>query len=248
MKRIRERTKRILCGALALLSLAGMAWLLLDNGVILLNQPSDSGYPVRGVDVSKYQGEIDWDVLAAQNLRFAFVKATEGSATVDECFAANVAGARESGLRVGAYHFFSFDSPGETQADNYIRTVEKLDGMLPPVIDVELYGKWKKNPPEASTVRAELNTLIARLKAHCGKMPILYATGRSYALYISGQYPDCDIWIRNVYTKPELPDGRAWTFWQYVDRGQLPCYDGEERFIDLNVFCGTEAEFLQYAR
>lgn len=248
MKRIRERTKRILCGALALLSLAGMAWLLLDNGVILLNQPSDSGYPVRGVDVSKYQGEIDWDVLAAQNLRFAFVKATEGSATVDECFAANVAGARESGLRVGAYHFFSFDSPGETQADNYIRTVEKLDGMLPPVIDVELYGKWKKNPPEATAVRAELSTMVARLKAHYGKAPILYATGRAYALYISGLYADCDIWIRNVHTEPELSDGRAWTFWQYADRGRLPGYDGEERFIDLNVFCGTEAEFLQYAR
>ena len=66
-------------------------------------------------------------------------------------------------------------------------------------------------------------------------------------MYISDGFADCDIWIRNVITAPTLSDGRDWTFWQYSNRGRLKGYAGEEPFIDLNVFCGTQAEFDAYA-
>ena len=69
---------------------------------------------VRGVDVSQYQGEIDWDALAAQDVRFAYIKATEGSSYVDPRLAGNWAGAALAGIPAGAYHFFSFDSSGGT--------------------------------------------------------------------------------------------------------------------------------------
>ncbi len=74
----------------------------------------------------------------------------------------------------------------------------------------------------------------------------MYATQTSYRLYLSGAYEDYDIWIRNVYFPPLLPDCRSWTFWQYADHGQLEGYRGEEQFIDLNVFCGTPEEFAAY--
>lgn len=96
----------------AALILTGTAALLIYHGVILLNNPSETEYPVRGVDVSSYQGEIDWGVLSAQNLDFAFIKATEGSSMVDPCFAYNFSEAQKCDISVGAYHFFSYDSPG----------------------------------------------------------------------------------------------------------------------------------------
>ena len=210
------------------------------------NHPSEERYPVRGVDVSAYQGEIDWPTLSQQGIRFAFIKATEGSAHTDPRFADNWEQAQKAGLRIGAYHFFSFDSPGQTQAENFIKAVPPADGMLPPVVDLELYGEKKKNPPDEAAVWPELETMLARLEEAYGKKPILYATAKSYRLYLAEAFAEYDIWIRDVLRKPKLPDGRAWTFWQYTDRARLEGYRGEERFIDLNIFCGTEAEFEAY--
>lgn len=114
----------------AALVLAGTAALLVYHGVILLNNPSETEYPVRSVDVSSYQGEIDWGVLSAQDLDFAFIKATEGSSMVDPCFACNFSEAQKCDISVGAYHFFSYDSPGVTQAENFIDAVTPFAGML----------------------------------------------------------------------------------------------------------------------
>ena len=100
-----------------------------------------------GGDVSSYQGEIDWETLSSQNISFAFIKATEGSSLLDQYFLSHYEQAHKAGLRVGAYHFFSYDSPGETQADHFIASVERQEGMLPPVIDLEFYGDKEKNPP-----------------------------------------------------------------------------------------------------
>ena len=221
---------------------------LLWNGVILLNNPSSQEYPVRGVDVSSYQGEIDWETLASQNISFAFLKATEGSSYVDPHFAYNYQQAQQTGLRVGAYHFFSYDSGGDTQADNFIRTVSPMDNMLPPVVDLEFYGDKEDNPPEPETVRSQLNILLDRLEEHYGMKPILYATEKSYSLYLAGGYEEYDIWIRNVITTPRLSDGREWTFWQYTNRARLDGYKGAEPYIDLNVFQGTASEWEEYPK
>lgn len=215
-------------------------------GVLRLNHPTTKRYPVRGVDVSVYQGAIDWQSLSQQGIRFAFIKATEGSAHTDPRFVDNWAQAQKAGLRIGAYHFFSFDSPGETQAENFIKAVPPAAGTLPPVVDLELYGEKKKDPPDQTAVRPELSVMLSELEEAYGKKPILYATAKSYRLYLADAFAEYDIWIRDVLREPKLPDGRAWTFWQYTDRARLEGYQGEERFIDLNVFCGTEAEFEAY--
>lgn len=222
--------------------LAGLVW----AGMVHANNPSRERYPIRGVDVSRYQGVIDWPVLAGQGIDFAFVKATEGSGFVDQRFIDNLAGATDAGLRAGAYHFFSFESPGTTQADNVIRTVPALPDLLPVVVDVEFYGDFWWNPPEAGDVRRELGDLLARLAAHYGKPPIIYATPEAYDRYIAGEFSDNDIWIRDVWREPALPDGRAWTFWQFSDRHRLDGYTGEEEFIDVNVFAGDPAAWDTY--
>ncbi len=120
METKRRRTQRffIAVGALCVLGVAFAALVL--RGVLVLNTPSRADYPVWGVDVSHYQGEIDWEALRAQGVRFAFIKATEGSSHVDERFAQNADGASAAGVPAGAYHFFSFESPGQTQAENLL--------------------------------------------------------------------------------------------------------------------------------
>ena len=72
---------------------------------------------------------------------------------VDDNFAYNYSEARKTGLRVGAYHFFSYDSEGSTQADNFIETVENFEGMLPPVIDLEFYGDKRQKKRKERTKR-----------------------------------------------------------------------------------------------
>ena len=248
---MKHQTKKalVIAGIAAGVLLAALALLfaLVWNGILLLNNPSQSQYPVRGVDVSSYQGEIDWGKLASQNdISFAFIKATEGSSYVDPNFRYNYSEAQKTGLRIGAYHFFSYDSPGETQADHFIQTVEKIDNMLPPVVDLEFYGDKEQNPPEQAAVREQLSDLLNRLEAHYGTKPIIYATEKSYELYLSGSYEDYSIWIRNVITTPTLSDGRQWTFWQYTNRARLDGYQGTEKYIDMNVFYGTAKEFAAY--
>ena len=208
---------------------------LIYNGVILLNHPSDAEYPVRGVDVSHYQGDIDWQVLASQDIDFAFIKATEGSTYVDENFAKNYENAQKTHLRVGAYHFFSFDSSGEKQSENFIKTVDTYDDMLPPVVDLEFYGDKAKDPPKREDVNRELDVFIDRIEEHYGMAPVIYTTEKEYKMYLSEGYEDCDIWIRDVVFSPKLSDGREWTFWQYTNRERLSGYSGKEEYIDMNV-------------
>lgn len=205
-----------------------------------------SGYPVRGVDVSEYQGSIDWDVLAGQNLSFAYIKATNGSDYTDKKFAYNWENAKKSGLAIGAYHLFSYDQPALEQARNFISTVPP--GGLPPAVDVELYGKDRDNPPEQEKTVQALAQFLNKIEQHYGKKPVIYATKKAYQLYIMGHFDDNPLWIRNPKSEPVLPDGRKWMFWQYNNDGELKGYWGESRFIDLNVFNGTKKEFAEFMK
>ncbi len=219
------------------------------TGIIKFNNPSEEEFPVRGVDVSHYQGKIDWERLRGQGVNFAFIKATEGSTYVDERFTENYKNASEHKVRTGAYHFFSFDSPGDTQAENFISTVPAHDGMLPPAIDVEMYGKYKSTPPEdIETVRRELRLMLSLLEDEYGLVPVIYVTVESYELFVKGGFEGYDIWIRDIFSRPSLSDGRGWTFWQYTNRGRLDGYDGEEPYIDMNVFYGSAEEFSEYGK
>ncbi|WP_348789196.1 GH25 family lysozyme [Leifsonia sp. NPDC080035] len=215
---------------------------LILSGTLWPNRVFAAGYPVRGVDVSSYQGRIDWPVLSKQGIDFAIIKATEGSGDADERFAANWAGARASGLVVGAYHFLSFDSPGRTQAANVFRTVPATPGALPPTVDVEFYGDYFAHPPSREKVRSILDPLLAALREHYGRPAILYATGDAYDRYLKDAYPENPIWFRSVALPPSLPDGRSWTFWQFSDRERLPGYSGDEAYVDLNAFVGSRRQ------
>ncbi|MFC0675781.1 GH25 family lysozyme [Brachybacterium hainanense] len=240
----RPRRFRRLPVAAAALSVLGALAILVATGVIWPGRIFAAPYEVRGVDVSSYQGGIDWELLAGDDLEFAYIKATEGSSSVDRRFAASWEGARRTDLLVGAYHFLSFESSGEAQARHVIETVP-ADATLPIAVDVEYYGDYFAHPPSRAEVDAILAPLLEELTAHYGAPPVIYATPAAYDAYIAGAYPDSPIWIRSVVVPPRLSDGRDWTFWQYSHRDRRPGYDGEEPYIDMNVYRGTRAQLTE---
>lgn len=230
--------KMFLCVLIIVVLAAGMIW----TKKWQMNLCFVSGYELQGVDVSHYQGEIDWKQIQEQDIQFAFIKATEGSASVDERFYDNWNAASQTELFIGAYHFFSFDSDAQSQAALYINTVGDLHGKITPVIDVEFYGDKRSRPPEKEEVAEQLAQMLSLLEEHYHVKPVIYTTYSVYYKYIKGGFKEYPLWIRNVYFPPDWHMKGEWTFWQYTDTAVMMGYVGEEQYIDRNVFCGTTAE------
>ena len=230
--------KKIIFAALGSAMICGTS---LASTLFSQAQVNFNRFPVWGVDVSRYQGEINWKSLESQNVRFAFIKATEGSGHVDEYVSENLANAAETDIRLSAYHFFSFVSPGETQAENFISVVNAGDIDMPPVVDVEYYGTKKSDKPDRKEAEKILAPLLDRLESYYGVKPIIYTTLPVYNRYIRENFSDYPLWIRNVWCEPDFMD---WKFWQFSDKGLLSGFTGEEKYIDLNVYNGSEQEFL----
>ena len=225
----------------ALTAAAFVTGTLILRKEIKINPILAERYEVHGVDVSHYQGTIDWDVLS-QDLDFAFIKATEGSTHVDDRFQDNWQAAEQTHLYLGAYHFFSFDSEGHKQAASYIDTVGSLDGKLAPVVDVEYYGNKRSDPPGRTEVIENLRAMLDTLEQHYEIKPIIYTTYTVYNDYIKGEFEDYPLWVRSVYCPPSVLFGNKWSFWQYMDTAMLDGYAGDQKYIDVNVFRGTKQE------
>ena len=230
--KMKKNSKKILISLLIILILLALLF-------IFFYFNNASRYKVKGVDVSHHQGLINWSTLKNQDISFAFIKATEGSTYVDEYFERNFTEAKNNHIIVGAYHFFSFESDSVTQAENFYRTVKSQEGMLPPVVDIELYGKFRNNPPAKDMVISNLQIFLDELEEKYSVQPMIYATMKSYNLYIKDNFDDYNLWIRNIYYSPNIDLNSLWTFWQYTDHAILKGYEGNEKYIDLNVYHGT---------
>ena len=189
-----------------------------------------------GVDISEYQAEVDMEVLAAQNVQFIYMKATEGSGFTDSRFADNWAAAKACGIPAGAYHFFSFDSPGKMQAQNYIETVGSLEaGNLIPAVDVEFYADKRNNPPDEEELVRELSDFLDALEKEYKVKPMIYAPREIWEKYLFGNFDEYPRWVRSIYYPVTFETGGNWVLWQYCDTGELEGYYGGERYIDLDV-------------
>lgn len=196
-------------------------------------------YQVHGIDAARYQGVIDFASARRAGISFAWLKGTEGGDRVDPAFARNLAGARQAGVPVGAYHFYYFCRPAAEQARWFIRNYPRRKGDLPPVLDIE----WNhtspscKLRPEAAKVRSEMHIFLDALTAHYGTRPVIYTTvdfWRDNQLGKLGQY---DFWLRSVAAHPVVTyPGARWAFWQYTGSGVVPGVGGE---VDINAFNGS---------
>ena len=189
-----------------------------------------------GVDVSSYQANINMNKLKEQNIKFIYIKATEGSNTQDNKFDENWTNAKKAELLSGAYHFFSYDSEGKTQAENFIKTVGKdIKGRLLPAVDVEYYGDKEQNPPNKDDVVRELKVFLEIVEKEYGVKPLIYTRAEIYDKYLKGEFDEYKKWISSFYTPLSWNYKDDWYIWQYLNRGELDGYTGGEKYIDLNI-------------
>jgi lysozyme len=206
---------------------------------------------LHGIDVSEWQGQLDWRHvrLPGQELAFAFAKSTEGVAEVDPHFAHNWRGIRDAGLRRGAYHYATPHSAGSlgglraqatAEAEHMLREIEAAgglhDGDLPPTLDLE----YPSTNLDGAQLHEWVGVWAATIAKHVGRPPIIY-TGGFWKERLAG-YTDafgCPLWLAQ-YGPPVVPRAwRAWTFWQYTDAGHLEGISGS---VDLDWFHGDRAE------
>lgn len=197
-------------------------------------------YNVHGIDISRYQGDIDWGRVAASGVRFAFIKSTEGGDIADPMFAANWVGAAAAGIPRGGYHFYYFCRTGAEQAAWFIQNTPRQAGALPPVLDME-WTRSRNCPtrPDAETVRAEAASFLAIVGQHYGQRPVIYTTVDFWEENQMWRLGGYDFWLRSVAGHPrETYEGHHWAFWQYTGTGRVPGIAGD---VDLNAFEGGEA-------
>ena len=194
------------------------------------NQPAAGDGP-RGIDASHHQGRIDWPAVARAGVRFAYLKATEGRDFVDPRFRENWRGAEAAGIARGAYHFFTFCSPGRAQAEHFLAEAPPARGALLPVADVEFVGNctaWTS----LDAVRAELRAFVDAVEAEWRAKPILYVTPEAYERVLAGQAAGHPIWVRDVLRRPAPDEFGGWLLWQYSETGRVPGIAGP---VDLDV-------------
>jgi lysozyme len=210
---------------------------LAKQKVIFINEWFvDKNNSTIGVDISSYQADVDMEKLGEQNISFVYIKATEGSSHQDEKFIQNSKNAAKANMLYGAYHFFSYDSPGKAQAENFIKTVgNNIKGQLLPAVDVEYYGDKEENPPQKDSVVRELTVFLNTLEKEYGVKPMIYTRSEIYDKYLQDFSAEYKMWMSSLYTPLSWNYKGDWYIWQYLNRGSLEGYSGGEKYIDLNV-------------
>lgn len=204
---------------------------------------------VLGLDVSHYQGRVDWARVARQVYKFAFIKASEGTTLPDPEFSANWNGAQAVGLLRGAYHYFEPGRNPEQQAEFFLNTVWPAGGQpllevgdLPPVLDVE-----PSRDQCTEEVAQEIQTWIAVVQHRTLRIPILYTARDLWDGLGIRHLGSSPLWVSEygVAAPSVLPAGWwRWQFWQYSQRGRV---DGIERAVDLDVYQGSLESLRQMA-
>jgi len=199
-------------------------------------------YQIHGIDVSYYQGKIDWQKVKAMEddgvkISFAFIKATEGILSVDPYFQRNWREAPKAGLKVGAYHFFRPKKSGLWQANFFLQTASFEQGDLPPVVDIESLDGVS---PEK--MRKELNAFIIQVEEKTKVKPIIYSGLKFYKDNLRGFYDDYQLWVAH-YHQPKIKlSDKEWEFWQHSDKARI---NGINHVVDFNAFNGDSLKFQQ---
>lgn len=201
------------------------------------------GYAIHGIDVSKYQRNINWEEVKNMEVKgikigFAFIKATEGVGNVDPLFRRNWLNAEEQNICKGAYHFFIAGKSGKRQASNFIEIVDLKKGDLPPVLDVEQsYGI------AGNEIKKEVIEWLLIVEKNYGVKPVIYTNIDFYNNYLQNGFESYPIWIAH-YLQPVKPRiERAWAFWQHSENGRV---NGIKAPVDFNIFSGDSSDFKNF--
>ena len=237
----------VLMGVIVVLFVAGFYWFFIRPyayrwkpcyGLKGYGVCMPHGYKVHGIDISHYQGDIDWKMLKQTRqgqfpVQFIFMKATEGGDFADDKFVANFDSARAHGFIRGAYHFYNPKTDAHKQADFFIKSVKLEPGDLPPVLDIE------KKSRDIKKLQQDLKIWLRKVEKHYGVKPIIYASYKFKTKYLNDSVFDSyPYWIAHYYVDSVKYQGE-WKFWQHTDVGTLP---GIDEKVDLNIFNGSSSD------
>jgi lysozyme len=208
----------------------------------LLAGPEVAAAHLNGIDVSHYQGGINWSAVRGAGITFAVAKATEGTGYTDPFVNQNIAGMKQAGIVPGAYHFAHPGSDAVAQANHFTSVVHaanggSFSGLLQLVLDLEVTDGMAP-----SQVFAWTQAFVARVEAVTGRPCIIY-TG-FYFWRDSVGNPDnnlnCPLWLAAYVSEsqtasltPRAWSGVGWAFWQYTDAGSVPGVSGN---VDRDYF------------
>ncbi len=204
--------------------------------------------PVQGIDISKYQGDIDWNRVRADGIRFAYIKVSEGGDHVDENFYDNWEAAARAGVPRGAYHFMYWCRTAAEQALWYQLAVPQDKTQLPPVLDLEWNHQSQSCPHKISKEEAlaKIDVILKAMEEHTGKKPIIYTDINFHKDILEGRYKDYPFWLRSVAAEPkERFKNRPFLFWQFTATGRV---DGIKGAVDRNAFNGDEKTWRRWLR
>ncbi|RNL56586.1 glycoside hydrolase family 25 protein [Pedobacter jejuensis] len=199
-------------------------------------------YSIHGIDVSYYQGKINWQKVKSMkdddvSIRFAFIKATEGILQVDPYFQRNWREAPKVGIICGAYHFFRPKRDGKAQAKFFLQVVNIEKGDLPPVVDIE-----SLDGVSPLKMRAELSDFLNYVEMKTKVRPIIYTGLKFYEDYLEDNFDEYPLWIAHYYQPKLRLDKSKWKFWQHSDKAKI---NGIGHVVDFNAFNGDSTDLAR---
>lgn len=179
----------------------------------------------RGIDVSKYQGTINWTKVAKDStIKFVYVKATEGTSIQDPMYQTNIKGAKKAGLLVGSYHLYSSKTTAYQQMANFRKVVKKSDQDLAPVLDIEGHHTGR-------LYMERVDKLLELMEKEYGVRPVIYTSEHLYKTHFAGKkYAKYHIFIANYRGYPTT----RFTLWQYTETGHVSGIRGYVDFIRIH--------------
>lgn len=209
-----------------------------DTAARAMTSRCASDSTVKGIDVSYYQGSINWNAVKNDGVKFAFIRVSDGTGFIDSKFSANWRGAKDAGVLRGAYQYFRADEDPIRQANLLI---DKVGGRLgpndlPPVIDVE-----SADGQSSATIRAKVRRWSDHIQAKLGVKPIIYTGPYFWQDNVGGDFHDHKLWVAHYGTSCPLVPGNwsRWNFHQHTDSGSVNGIGGN---VDMNRFNGSLAQ------
>ena len=193
-------------------------------------QPDRDRFPVQGAWLSAADGSVEWALLKAGGADFVYLTASEGAGYRDPGFAAGLDASRRHKLQAGAVHVFDICAPADGQAANYVTTVPREAGLLPPAVALALDETRCPQPPREAAMQSELTTFLNQIERHAGKPALLLLSPAFEKRYHMAAVIDRNLWVEGSFLEPAYP-GRPWVMWTATDRLRLPASGRPLRWV-----------------
>jgi lysozyme len=191
--------------------------------------PSRDEYPVQGIVADASHGALDWPMLAATGVDFAYIVATDGSKDRDPRFAANVAGAREAGVRFGPLHRYDLCRLASDQATLFITTVPRSDAALPAAVEFG-FTESCSSKPDRALVLSEVATFLSQIEAHLGKSAVLMLSPDFEEHYKLSSAIDRNVWLEKTWLLPDYA-AKPWVMWTANPKREIDGLDEPVKWV-----------------